>query len=95
MCGGASLPSLTAPQEGVERESFVESDFDFCARRAAEEFLAAGRATTASARSHHRQLAEKYAEVVRQLMLQRREGGATPEDIVAGAVDPQADAEAA
>jgi len=46
----------------------VESEFDFCARRAAEEFMAAGRACSAAERATHRMLAEKYAEVVRKLM---------------------------
>jgi hypothetical protein len=50
----------------------VESEFDFCARRAAEEFMAAGRAESAAERVTHRLLAEKYAEVVRQLMQERR-----------------------
>ena len=57
----------------------MENEFDFCARRAAEEFMAAGRASTAAERITHRILAEKYAEVVRQLMDERRmaaeEGG--------------------
>jgi hypothetical protein len=94
MCGGASLQSLTAPQKGVERESFVESDFDFCARRAAEEFLAAGRATSAVERIHHRQLAEKYAEVVRQLV-QQRLGDESHQEIAPERDDPQSSAEAA
>ena len=46
----------------------MENEFDFCARRAAEEFMAAGRAITVTERLLHRQLAEKYAEVVRQLI---------------------------
>jgi hypothetical protein len=74
----------------------LESDFDFCARRAAEEFLAAGRATSAAERINHRQLAEKYAEVVRQLMRQRKgqlENRA--DDVVPIKNDPQSDAEAA
>ena len=50
----------------------MESEFDFCARRAAEEFMAAGRAESAAERVTHRLLAEKYAEVVRQLMQERR-----------------------
>lgn len=50
----------------------MESEFDFCARRAAEEFMAAGRAATAAERVTHRLLAERYAEVVRQIMLERR-----------------------
>lgn len=50
----------------------MESEFDFCARRAAEEFMAAGRASTVAERATHRMLAEKYAEVVRHIMLQRR-----------------------
>jgi hypothetical protein len=95
MCGGASLQSLTAPQKGVERESFVESDFDFCARRAAEEFLAAGRATSAVERIHHRQLAEKYAEVVRQLVQQRQGDEASSNAAAAERDDPQANAAAA
>jgi hypothetical protein len=70
----------------------VESDFDFCARRAAEEFLAAGRATTPTERTNHRQLGEKYAEVVRQLMEQRKAARAEPQPPKS---NPQADAEAA
>ena len=58
----------------------MESDFDFCARRAAEEFMAAGRATSAAERLTHRQLAEKYAEVVRQLMSKRRAEKSSPLD---------------
>jgi len=46
----------------------LESEFDFCARRAAEEFLAAGRANCDTKRRTHRQLAERYAEVVRELI---------------------------
>ena len=49
----------------------MESEFDFCARRAAEEFLAAGRAGTAEERRVHRQLAERYAAVVRELIRKR------------------------
>ena len=50
----------------------MESEFDFCARRAAEEFMAAGRAVNAAERVTHRLLAEKYAEMVRHMMLARR-----------------------
>lgn len=46
----------------------VETELDFCARRAAEEFLAAGRAPTAAERMAHRQLAEKYAMMVREII---------------------------
>ena len=53
----------------------METEFDFCARRAAEEFMAAGRAATAAERVTHRILAEKYAEVVRQMMAERRDAG--------------------
>ena len=49
------------------------SEFDFCARRAAEEFVAANRAETVEARSHHRQLAEQYADLVREMLLGRRD----------------------
>jgi hypothetical protein len=49
----------------------LENEFDFCARRAAEEFLAAGRAACPDERRTHRQLAERYAEVVRELLLKR------------------------
>jgi hypothetical protein len=74
----------------------VESDFDFCARRAAEEFLAAGRASNPAERINHRQLAEKYAEVVRQLMQQRRSRGELPaEEVIPPLANPQSDAEAA
>jgi hypothetical protein len=73
----------------------VESDFDFCARRAAEEFLAAGRATSAEERINHRQLAEKYAEVVRQLLRQRGGSKPTTDEANAPKPDPQSDAEAA
>ena len=45
----------------------MESEIDFCARRAAEEFLAAGRAANIVDRTLHRQLAEKYAAVVEEL----------------------------
>ena len=51
----------------------MESEFDFCARRAAEEFMAAGRAATAAERINHRMLAEKYAAAVRDILDQRRE----------------------
>jgi hypothetical protein len=51
----------------------LESEFDFCARRAAEEFMAAGRAATAVERINHRMLAEKYAAAVREILDQRRE----------------------
>lgn len=51
----------------------MESEFDFCARRAAEEFMAAGRAATAAERITHRMLAEKYAAAVREILDQRRE----------------------
>ena len=51
----------------------MESEFDFCARRAAEEFVAANRAETLEARSHHRQLAEQYADLVREMLLGRRD----------------------
>lgn len=61
----------------------MESEFDFCARRAAEEFMAAGRAASAAERVTHRLLAEKYAERVREMMVERRPA------------DPQEDAEAA
>jgi hypothetical protein len=50
----------------------VENEFDFCARRAAEEFMAAGRAETAAERATHRLLAEKYAEMVRHMMRAHR-----------------------
>lgn len=46
----------------------MESDFDFCARRAAEEFMAANRAETAEQRRHHRMLAEQYADRVRAML---------------------------
>ena len=49
----------------------VEHDFDYCARRAAEEFVAANRSQTAEQRKHHRQLAEQYADLVRAMMLAR------------------------
>ena len=49
----------------------MESDFDFCARRAAEEFVAANRAATPEQRKHHRQLAEQFADMVREMMLSR------------------------
>ena len=49
----------------------MESDFDFCARRAAEEFVAANRAATPEQRKLHRQLAEQYADLVRAMMLSR------------------------
>jgi hypothetical protein len=46
----------------------VESEFDFCARRAAEEFVAANRASCAEARRNHRHLAQHYADLVRALI---------------------------
>jgi hypothetical protein len=49
----------------------VESDFDFCARRAAEEFVAANRAETIEQRKHHRKLAEQYADLVRAMLFGR------------------------
>jgi hypothetical protein len=49
----------------------VESEFDFCARRAAEEFVAANRAETVEARAHHRQIAEQFADLVREMLLGR------------------------
>lgn len=61
-----------APEKWWSGRASVESEFDFCARRAAEEFMAAGRAATVAERATHRLLAEKYAEVVRHIMLQRR-----------------------
>lgn len=54
----------------------MENDFDFCARRAAEEFVAANRAATAEQRKHHRQLAEQYADLVRAMITTRRGTGA-------------------
>jgi hypothetical protein len=75
----------------------VENEFDFCARRAAEEFMAAGRATSAAERKVHRQLAERYAEVVRQLM-QKRSAGLTlapPMPALDHPIDPANDAQAA
>jgi hypothetical protein len=54
----------------------VESEFDYCARRAAEEFVAANRAETVETRKHHRQLAEQYADLVREMLLGRRDAQA-------------------
>lgn len=56
----------------------MENDFEFCARRAAEEFMAAGRANTAAERMTHRQLANKYAEIVRRLMKRGKRRGVAP-----------------
>jgi hypothetical protein len=47
----------------------LESDFDFCVRRAAEEFVAANRAQSIDQRKHHRKLAEGYADRVRAMRL--------------------------
>jgi hypothetical protein len=60
----------------------VESDFDFCARRAAEEFMAASRAETAEQRRHHRMLAEQYAERVRAILF---DASATQADLTGDA----------
>lgn len=55
----------------------MEDDLEFCARRAAEEFRAAGRAANPHQRMAHRQLAQKYAEIVRCQM--DRHDAAPPE----------------
>ena len=52
----------------------MENDFDFCARRAAEEFVAANRTQTPEQRAHHRKLAQQYADMVRTMLLARRDG---------------------
>jgi len=68
----------------------VESEFDFCARRAAEEFIAAGRAETETERRAHRDLAESYSAIVRLLISRRPE--LMP---IATALNPGKDAAAA
>lgn len=54
----------------------VDHDFDYCARRAAEEFVAANRADNVDQRRNHRRLAEQYADLVRAMMLARKEAEA-------------------
>lgn len=46
----------------------MDEEFELYARRAGEEFVAAGRAETPEQRSRHRASAERYQEVVRKLL---------------------------
>ena len=68
----------------------MESEFDYCARRAGEEFLAAGRAATELERRLHRELAESYSGLVRLLLNRRADPGPR-----AGPFEPETDVEAA
>jgi len=66
----------------------MESEFDFCARRAAEEFVAANRAETVEARRHHRQLAEQYADLVRGILHGRSDAQANTISETTSSIEP-------
>ena len=73
----------------------VENDFDFCARRAAEEFVAANRAQSPEQRAHHRKLAQQYADMVRTMLLARRDGQLDLDVAEPSSIDPNDEVQAA